>query len=221
MSECSPGNDSTRCRKGVGGAKGKARWMGEEDARAMFRYGRGTTWGKKEEEESAEQQAAEPRDKIDSRVWRINGPKQIVKVILCCGRYRDGNRPGRHGNAAGSFGGFNSQTDGRTYVRTPLQKRLVCEIVRGAARVQRTSPAKEVEGRGNRRKRGVRRRIRGRNAGGRGRGKAGRARTAADRVTARGTAGEGERKKGERLAATPHVCVSLRVAMVTLWRSLQ
>lgn len=43
-------------------------------------------------------------------MWRINGPKQIVKVILCCGRYRDGNRDGRHGNAAGSFGGFNSQT---------------------------------------------------------------------------------------------------------------
>lgn len=78
----------------------------------------------------------EPGDKIDSRVWRINGPKQIAKVILCCGWYRDGNRPGRHGNAAGSFGGFNSQTDGRT---PPPQKRsfALSSLRSEIARVQR------------------------------------------------------------------------------------
>lgn len=52
-------------------------------------------------------------------MWRINGSKQIVKVILCCGRYRDGNRPGRHGNAAGSFGVSNSQTYGRVRTKAP------------------------------------------------------------------------------------------------------
>lgn len=52
-------------------------------------------------------------------MWRINGSKQIVKVILCCGRYCDGNRPGRHGNAAGSFGVSNSQTYGRVRTKAP------------------------------------------------------------------------------------------------------
>lgn len=52
---------------------------------------------------------------IDSR-GGINGPKQIVKVaILCCGRYRDGNRVGGHGNAAGSFVALiHKRRDGRT-----------------------------------------------------------------------------------------------------------
>lgn len=86
-------------------------------------------------------------------MWRINGPKQIVKVILCCGRYRDGNRHGRHGNAAGSFGGFNSQTYADASTTAPS-----FEITRVEERRVHlffaTFTANEVEGRGYRRERG-------------------------------------------------------------------
>lgn len=140
-------------------------------------------------------------------MWRINGSKQIVKVILCCGRYRDGNRPGRHGNAAGSFGVSNSQTYGRVRTKAPRLRysverrvnscrfRLVAE---GGRRV-RGKPAKK----GRLRSEGEREGKRGCeiHVGGKGRAPESRSKWKEWRTWG------AEEKKGER-AATPHVCFS-------------
>lgn len=75
-------------------------------------------------------------------------------MILCCGRYCDGNRLGRHGNAAGSFGVSNSQTYGRVRTKAPhlrfrrATRKLMPLLTRGG---RRSKGAK-----GNQRKRGVR-----------------------------------------------------------------